>query len=252
MIRGLDVFRDSFQGYEDEYILIGGAACDIISSDQGFDFRATKDFDMVLIVEALTKGFAENFWEFINSGGYTIKSRLNGSPVLYRFQKPENQRYPHMIELFSKRSDLLVNGDQHIGPIQLEEDVSCLSAIMLDDAYYHLLTEGREIIDGIPVLKTEYIIVFKCKAYQDMVMKKNRGEETSDREIKKHRNDVVRLFTTLPGNLTIQINEDILSDIKWFIEEISEEDIDLYGLGIRERSIGDWIRDFRRTYGLDG
>jgi hypothetical protein len=81
MIRGLDVFRDSFQGYEDEYILIGGAACDIISSDQGFDFRATKDFDMVLIVEVLTKGFAENFWEFINSGGYTIKSRLNGRPT---------------------------------------------------------------------------------------------------------------------------------------------------------------------------
>ena len=29
------------------------------------NFRATKDLDMVLIVEAQTKEFAQRFWEFI-------------------------------------------------------------------------------------------------------------------------------------------------------------------------------------------
>jgi len=29
MVRGLKIFADYFTGYEDRYVLIGGAACDI-------------------------------------------------------------------------------------------------------------------------------------------------------------------------------------------------------------------------------
>lgn len=29
MVRGLDTFREYFRGFENQYILIGGAACDI-------------------------------------------------------------------------------------------------------------------------------------------------------------------------------------------------------------------------------
>lgn len=70
MIKGFEVFKNHFAGYEDEYVIIGGAACDIISTDLGLDFRATKDFDLVLIVEALTKNFIDDFWKFIREGGY--------------------------------------------------------------------------------------------------------------------------------------------------------------------------------------
>jgi hypothetical protein len=30
MVHGLSVFKDFFVGYEEQYILIGGSACDII------------------------------------------------------------------------------------------------------------------------------------------------------------------------------------------------------------------------------
>lgn len=54
---GLDKFKEYFMGYQDQYVLIGGAACDIIFEEQDTAFRATKDLDLVLIVEALTPAF---------------------------------------------------------------------------------------------------------------------------------------------------------------------------------------------------
>jgi hypothetical protein len=54
MIRGFESFKEWFKGYEDGYVIIGGAACDLIMSEEEMSFRATKDIDMVLIIEALT------------------------------------------------------------------------------------------------------------------------------------------------------------------------------------------------------
>lgn len=53
-MRGIDKFRERFAGHEGEYVLIGGGACDLLFGEVGQDFRATKDLDLVLLVEALT------------------------------------------------------------------------------------------------------------------------------------------------------------------------------------------------------
>ena len=68
MVRGLDIFYEYFSEYSDQYVLIGGAACDLSFSNYDEDFRATKDLDMVLIVEAQTREFAKRFWEFVRNG----------------------------------------------------------------------------------------------------------------------------------------------------------------------------------------
>ena len=57
MVKGIDRFRDYFRGFTDQYVLIGGAACDISYENNNVDFRATRDLDIVLIVEALTREF---------------------------------------------------------------------------------------------------------------------------------------------------------------------------------------------------
>ena len=59
MVRGLDTFRKYFSNYGEQYVLIGGAACDIVFESNDVLFRATRDLDMVLIVEALTPQFGE-------------------------------------------------------------------------------------------------------------------------------------------------------------------------------------------------
>lgn len=103
MVKGLDVFKEKFEDYKDQYVLIGGAACDILLEDADRGFRATRDLDLVLIVEALTPEFGKAFWSFIKAGKYRNQSRSLGEPQFYRFDKPEMAGYPYMLELFTRQ-----------------------------------------------------------------------------------------------------------------------------------------------------
>jgi hypothetical protein len=47
MVLGIDTFRDKFKDYTDNYIIIGGTACDILLSEADFSFRATNDIDTI-------------------------------------------------------------------------------------------------------------------------------------------------------------------------------------------------------------
>ena len=69
MSTGIDVFSRHFANYKEQYVVIGGTACEMLLSEEALDFRLTRDIDMVLIVEALTSEFATAFWEFIDKGG---------------------------------------------------------------------------------------------------------------------------------------------------------------------------------------
>jgi predicted nucleotidyltransferase len=53
MVHGLEKFKEYFGDLTKQYVFIGGAACDILMDELGAPFRATKDLDMVLIIEAL-------------------------------------------------------------------------------------------------------------------------------------------------------------------------------------------------------
>lgn len=48
MVTGLESFRRWFAEYTDQYTIIGGTACDLLMSEDGLDFRATRDIDMVM------------------------------------------------------------------------------------------------------------------------------------------------------------------------------------------------------------
>jgi hypothetical protein len=135
MVKGLTRFVEHFAGFENAYILIGGAACDLWLSDRSLPFRATKDLDLVLVVEALDPAFFERFWAFIQDGWYRSHQRSESRPSFYRFKDPETAGYPYMIELLS-RNHLALPPDAHITPIPADDDISSLSAILLDDTYY--------------------------------------------------------------------------------------------------------------------
>ncbi|CAN7533382.1 hypothetical protein LJR084_003849 [Variovorax sp. LjRoot84] len=47
MVRGLDVFKEWFAAYADQYVLIGGTAATLTMEGAGLAFRATKDLDIV-------------------------------------------------------------------------------------------------------------------------------------------------------------------------------------------------------------
>lgn len=90
MVKGIEIFRQYFKNFEEQYVLIGGVACDIVLEENASAFRATKDLDIVLIVEAFNEEFGKKLWQFIEDGGYQNRLKSNGKPQFYRFDKPKN------------------------------------------------------------------------------------------------------------------------------------------------------------------
>ena len=57
-----------------------------------------------------------------------------------------------MIELFSKSPKWMIpTTNHHIVPIHVDNEISSLSAILLNDDYYDFLRKGIHIIDGISI-----------------------------------------------------------------------------------------------------
>lgn len=69
MVTGFQSFQEWFRGFENQYIIIGGTACELLMEEEDLSFRATKDIDLVLIIEAMTPEFVKKFWEYIFKGG---------------------------------------------------------------------------------------------------------------------------------------------------------------------------------------
>ena len=61
MINGFIKFKERFHGFENQYVIIGGTACTLIMENEELAFRATKDIDIVLIVESITAEFLGSF-----------------------------------------------------------------------------------------------------------------------------------------------------------------------------------------------
>ena len=236
MVKGLDTFRRYFQGYENQYVLIGGAACDIVFENSETAFRATRDLDIVLIVEALTPEFGEKFWNFVQDGKYRNKATNGEKPQFYRFDKPEDESFPKMLELFC-RNDFELREMTGITPIHIDDTVSSLSAILLNDDYYKVLLEGKVNVKGLSVLRPECLILFKAKAYLDLRQRKESGETVDSNDIKKH---ILRIVTELMLENTANLPATVKSEIDTFIKLLEQEPFDensLKNYGIENQEV---------------
>jgi hypothetical protein len=169
MVKGLDVFLAHFRPFNDRFVLIGGTACDMAMTEAGLEFRATKDLDIVLWVEALDESFVKAFWDFVRAGKYQSQQKSTGERQFYRFMKPEEDSYPFMLELFSRKPDVLqpAEGSQ-LTPLPMEEEVSSLSAILMDNEYYEFIRAGLKETDGLPWVDAEHLIPLKARAWLDL------------------------------------------------------------------------------------
>lgn len=239
MVRGIESFREWFQGYEEQYAIIGGTACDLLMTEEGLDFRATKDIDLVLIIESVDASFGSRFWEYVTVAGYEHRNKSTGKPQFYRFTNPQSRDYPSMIELFTRKPDAVILPENAVlSPLPMEEDISSLSAILLDDDYYEFLRQGRIRVSGVTVLSALYLIPFKAKAWLDLLRRKAEGEHVDSRNIRKHKNDVFRLIELIDPNTDSisYIPDTIKADMREFVERMSLESVDLKQIGIPEKS----------------
>jgi len=251
MVKGLEVFREHFRDYADRYVFIGGAACDIAMTGAGLAFRATKDLDIVLFVEALDAAFVRAFWEFVRIGGYEVQEKSTGEKQFYRFQKPTNANYPFMLELFSRQPDVLQVADgSHLTPLPVEEDASSLSAILLDNDYYEFIRAGRQEIDGLPMVGAAQLIALKTRAWLDLTERAGRGEQIDSKTIKKHKNDVFRLYQILDPTSDPEAPETVKKDIREFISRMRVEEVDLKSLGLRTGTRDGILAEISKVYRL--
>lgn len=225
MIKGIDIFRERFREFSEALVLIGGAACDEWFSRLGMTFRATRDLDIVLILEAVNSDFVTTMRAFVDEGGYEIRERSEGGPpVLYRFSKPTNDQFPAMLEIFSRLpDDISLADDQTIVPITGGEENHSLSAILVDADYHALIREQRETRDGIAFANATALIPLKAKAWLDLSTRKEAGENIDSKDIAKHRADVFRLAATLPGDTTVELPGTILTDLATFLAAFPDD-----------------------------
>ncbi|MBQ6342253.1 MAG: hypothetical protein IJI41_03915 [Anaerolineaceae bacterium] len=230
---GLSVFKEHFADYTDQYVVIGGAACDLLLSSAGLDFRQTRDIDMVLIVESLTEAFGSVFWKFIEDGRYSARLSSNQKPEYYRFVEPEVPEYPYMVELFA-RPEGAVNFEKtgHLAPVHISDDISSLSAILLNESYYSFMLKGKTVIDGVSIVDAEHLIPLKMRAWLDLNRQKAEGIHVNEKDLRKHRRDIFRLFPVIDEDAAISVPRKVYSDIQTFIDRMGEMDIDLKGTGV--------------------
>lgn len=250
MVEGLGLFKDHFKDHTDHYILIGGSACDWQLELKGFDFRATKDLDIILVVEALSADFVRRFWQFIQQGGYSI-AQVGEQKRFYRFIQPKAAGFPKMLELFSRRPDLIVEvPDMHLAPIPMDEEVSSLSAILLDDAYYHFTVSHSVVTDDLHHATEPALICLKAKAFLNNAARKSAGQSVRQDDIDKHKRDVIRLITALTPGSAIETPSSIKADLRQYIDIIREENPDTRQILRADISIGQILELMVKTFGL--
>lgn len=253
MVRGLAFFAERFADYGDQYVLIGGTAAHTVMGEADLEFRATKDLDIVLVVEALTKDFAEHFWAFIKEGKYERCQRSEtDKPRFYRFQKPADERFPVMVELFARQPDLPhpIGDDSHLTPIPTDEAVSSLSAILLNDDYYHFILAGRHEVAGLMLVKEDRLIPLKALAWMENAARKAAGHEVKSVDVRKHLYDVMRLSQLLTQDTLILLPERITGDMRRFLEAADKEEIDFKALGLGRSTLADVLGRIGQAYGL--
>ena len=234
MVVGIDKFREHFAGHEEQYVIIGGAACDLLFDAAGLRFRATRDIDMVLCVEVVDAAFGETFKAFLDAGGYEARERSDGRKEFYRFHRPKDETYPFMIELFARRPEALdLPDDAALTPIPVEEDTVSLSAILLEEGYNEALQGAKRDMNGVTVIDETLLIPFKARAFLDLTERKAQGENIDNKNIKKHRSDVFRLAQLLPGDAEIEMPDPIKDDMRRFLELTeADETLDPKALGV--------------------
>lgn len=225
---GIDKFKEAFEAFSDNYVIIGGTACEITMADTVVRPRATHDIDMIVIVEKMSPEFGERFWSFIKEAGYRPERRRTSKdePVkyeLYRFVDGK-AGYPEMIELLSRHPDIL--GEPKglvIEPLPVGDDVSSLSAIIMDDDYYHFTIGHSKLSDGIRHADSTSLIALKARAYLNLLMEKKEGRQVNTKDIKKHRTDVIKNTVLLSPDETISAPQPIVDCIHEFTASIRGE-----------------------------
>jgi hypothetical protein len=220
--QGFDHFCNHLTGLEEHYVIIGGGAASILMDDEGLEFRATKDVDLVVLTRS--KELSQRIFLYVKDSGYNSKESTDKIPRYYRFKNPIKTECPQQIEIFSRNElGLELETHQHIIPIS-DSTSEKLSAILLDDEYFDLIRNNTTSSEsGIPLISSLANICLKARAHRDLFDRKKAGDNFVDeRDIHKHLKDIWRLAVTLTGSEILSLTGKPASDFRMAIEKLDK------------------------------
>jgi hypothetical protein len=156
-----------------------------------------------------------------------------------------------MLELFSHKLNTFdLNGDAQCIPIPVEDELSSLSAILLNDEYYDLITNSCKTINNVPIITPECLIALKVKAFLNLTERKASGKAIDSDKIKKHKYDVFRVAQIIAEDSRFPLAVQITEDFKRFIGLIRDEPPDLKSLGIRGITVEEVLELISKVYNV--
>jgi hypothetical protein len=258
---GIGKIREYLGGFNANYVIIGGTACNLNLEEADLQGRATKDIDMIVVCEAINTEYLRQFWTFIKAGGYkTYSISVNSDEWVklnyYRFIEPADSSFPAYIELFSRAPDgILTPKDAHLVHIDTNENyLSGFSAILMDDDYYnYAIVHSREIA-GVQALDKDALIVLKAKAYLNNKKRKNEGQQVHQDDIDKHKKDIYRTSFLFSGEERYDIPDSIKMDLREFLVHLSIAPVSTKAIakamGVVEVSMTDFIQKMKNLFQL--
>ena len=211
---GLSHFENYFRDFKDHYVVVGGFATLMLLDKQleGHG-KATHDIDLVLLTNSSVE-MSQQIKSYITEGGYSIQKGQKDSFLYYRFFEPKVERFAKEIELFaSNEQSLQLDISQRIIPIDPEEGLYSLSAIMLDGEYFEMIKNNIDHSNQVPCTNTIATMMLKMSAFYDL---KARGDD----KWKKHRRDIIKLALILTGEERIELKGRMVADVELFMEHM--------------------------------
>lgn len=249
MVRGIELFKEHFSPFSEYFTLIGGAACELTLIESG-GFRATKDIDMLVLLEKMDRAFSERFRAFIVSGKYKCYVTNDDRKHFYRFIEPENKSYPPQIELLS-RTLFPEHPELKYTPLAEDDYVRSMSAIILSTDYYNYARLHRVMQSGLPCLDSEALIVFKAAAYLNLKKQKDSASGfVRSSDLLKHRNDVFRLMINLSPDTRANITDTIRENLREFINLFSPDNSEWSAIIQSQGALADTPENYRRNFSL--
>lgn len=153
-----------------------------------------------------------------------------------------------MLELFARTKIGLRDQELGLTPLHIDDGVSSISAILLDEEYYRMLVETRTTVDGVTVPSAEALIPFKAKAWLDLSAIRTNGQHVDEKNIRKHRRDVCRLATLLTGDETPTLSDAIRADTQHFMEVYESDPVGPKSLKLKGISAQQIVKVLKNVY----
>ncbi len=113
---------------------------------------------------------------------------------------------------------IVLEGEAHLTPIPVDDDLSSLSAILLNDDYYNYIIEHTQVEDGLHHANIEALICLKAKAFLEIKVRIESGSKEDVKQLRKHKTDVFRLTVMLTPESEFDLPKTIQAHVNQFAE----------------------------------